>query len=177
MSDPGPGAPPPPSQPSLPPAQPSLPPAAPPPPSPGGPPGYGGAAYPGGPAAYGGPGWPAPPEAGTGKNRIVAIVLALFLGWIGIHKFYLGRVGLGILYLIFFWTGIPGFIAWIESILYLATSDETWAMKYGGPIERSNGVAIGCLWLLALLPILSIVFVIFLVPLVFLGGQVSTVYR
>ena len=109
---------------------------------------------------------------GPGKSRVVAALLALFLGWLGIHKFYLGKRVLGVIYLVFFWTGIPGLIAWVEAITYLATSDESWAQKHGGPVAKSNGAAIGCLWALALLPLLSILAI---VALIFLGSQVSTV--
>ncbi|RZH02470.1 hypothetical protein EXE00_19205 [Acinetobacter pittii] len=42
-----------------------------------------------------------------------------------------GRVGQGILYLIFCWTFIPAIIAFIEGILYLCSSDEDFAKKYG----------------------------------------------
>lgn len=65
------------------------------------------------------------------KNRIVAAVLALFLGGFGIHKFYLGRIGWGVIYLLFCWTFIPGIVAFIEFIIYLCTSDEDFARKYG----------------------------------------------
>ncbi len=51
----------------------------------------------------------------TKKNPTTAVLLALFLGGLGIHKFYLGQTGLGILYLIFCWTYIPSFIALIEA--------------------------------------------------------------
>jgi TM2 domain-containing membrane protein YozV len=44
-------------------------------------------------------------------------VLALLLGGLGIHKFYAGHIGLGILYLLFCWTGIPAVIALVEFIL------------------------------------------------------------
>lgn len=64
------------------------------------------------------------------KNKIVAFVLAWFLGGFGIHKFYLGQVGLGILYLLFFWTFIPAFVAFIEGIIYLTTDDQAFAAKY-----------------------------------------------
>jgi len=65
------------------------------------------------------------------KNKIVAGVLALFLGGIGIHKFYLGKSEQGVLYLVFCWTFIPGIIALIEGIIYLAMSDEEFERKYG----------------------------------------------
>ena len=65
------------------------------------------------------------------KSRIAAILLAFFLGGFGVHKFYLGRVGQGILYLIFFWTLIPAIIAFVEFIIYLTMSDEAFAHKYG----------------------------------------------
>ncbi|MGC1305745.1 MAG: NINE protein [Phormidesmis sp.] len=34
------------------------------------------------------------------KDKTVAALLAIFLGWIGIHKFYLGQNGKGLVYLI-----------------------------------------------------------------------------
>ncbi|WP_345831198.1 NINE protein [Erwinia sp. HDF1-3R] len=65
------------------------------------------------------------------KSRIAAALLAFFLGAFGVHKFYLGRVGQGFLYLIFCWTFIPALIAFFEFIIYLCTSDENFAKKYG----------------------------------------------
>lgn len=69
--------------------------------------------------------------ASNGKSRIAAALFAFFLGGFGGHKFYLGQIGQGILYLIFFWTFIPAFIAFIEFILLLAMSDEKFNLKYG----------------------------------------------
>ena len=69
--------------------------------------------------------------SGGSRSRVVAAVFALLLGWIGIHKFYLGRTGQGIVYLLFFWTWIPGIIGFIEGIIYLTMSDENFARKYG----------------------------------------------
>lgn len=73
------------------------------------------------------------PQADVGgrKSRVVAIVLALLLGGIGGHKFYLGRIGWGILYLIFCWTFIPAIAAFIEAIIYITMSDAAFAKKYG----------------------------------------------
>ncbi|EFD9636667.1 NINE protein [Escherichia coli] len=65
------------------------------------------------------------------KSRIAAALLAFFLGGFGVHKFYLGKIGQGFLYLIFCWTFIPAIIAFIEFIIYLCDSDENFARKYG----------------------------------------------
>jgi len=48
------------------------------------------------------------------RDEVVGVLLALFLGGIGIHHFYLRRNGLGILYVLFCWTMIPCFIAFFE---------------------------------------------------------------
>lgn len=66
----------------------------------------------------------------TTKNKTTAGVLALLLGGIGVHKFYLGQTGLGILYLVFFWTFIPAIVAFVEGIILLTMSDDTFADKY-----------------------------------------------
>lgn len=66
----------------------------------------------------------------TSKSRIAAALLAFFLGGIGIHKFYLGRWGQGLLYLLFCWTFIPALISLIEFIIYLFMSDERFSEKY-----------------------------------------------
>ncbi|MHB1484824.1 MAG: TM2 domain-containing protein [Saccharofermentanales bacterium] len=64
------------------------------------------------------------------KSKITAGLLALFLGGLGIHKFYLNRAGLGILYLLFCWTYIPTIISAIEGIIYFTTSDKEFYNKY-----------------------------------------------
>lgn len=48
------------------------------------------------------------------KEEIIGVLLALFLGGFGIHKFYLRQNTAGIFYLIFCWTGIPAIIAFFE---------------------------------------------------------------
>lgn len=67
----------------------------------------------------------------NGKSKVAAALLALFLGGIGAHKFYLGRIGMGILYLLFCWTFIPAIVSFIEFIVLLAMSEETFDRKYG----------------------------------------------
>ena len=64
------------------------------------------------------------------KNRLIAALLAFFLGTIGIHKFYLGKTFTGILYLVFCWTGIPSLISFFEAIILLCSSDESFERKY-----------------------------------------------
>jgi hypothetical protein len=67
----------------------------------------------------------------SGRSRVGAALFALLLGGIGIHKFYLGKVGQGVLYLLFFWTFIPLVVSLIEGIIYLTMTDEAFAAKYG----------------------------------------------
>lgn len=69
------------------------------------------------------PAWPV-------KNKVAAGLLAIFLGGLGVHKFYLGKIGMGILYLCFCWTGIPALIGFIEGILYLCSNDENFQLKH-----------------------------------------------
>lgn len=68
------------------------------------------------------PAWPI-------KNKIVAAVLAILLGGLGVHKFYLGQTGKGILYVLFCWTCIPAFVGFIEGILYLVSNDHNFQVK------------------------------------------------
>lgn len=67
----------------------------------------------------------------NGKSRITAALFAFFLGGFGAHKFYLGQVGVGFIYILFFWTLIPALIAFIEFIIFLTMTDEAFIEKYG----------------------------------------------
>lgn len=69
------------------------------------------------------PSWPI-------KNKVVAGILGIFLGGIGVHKFYMGKIGMGILYLCFCWTGIPAIVGFIEGIVYLCSNDENFQLKH-----------------------------------------------
>lgn len=51
------------------------------------------------------------------REEVIGVLLALFLGSFGLHHFYLHRNGLGILYLVFSWTGIPALLGFIEAFL------------------------------------------------------------
>lgn len=43
---------------------------------------------------------PPPPLSGDRKSKIVAALLGIFLGWAGVHRFYLGYTTLGIIQLV-----------------------------------------------------------------------------
>ena len=77
-------------------------------------------------AVSAGPSYVRPP-----KSRGAAIILAFLLGGVGAHKFYLGRSGWGVIYLLFCWTFIPGIVAFIEGIMYALGSEEAFHLKYG----------------------------------------------
>ena len=51
-----------------------------------------------------------------GKVQLVALILCLFLGLIGVHRFYLGYTGMGVLYI--FTLGLFG-IGWIIDLILL----------------------------------------------------------
>ena len=65
-----------------------------------------------------------------GRNKVVAGLLAIFLGILGIHKFYLGQTIWGIIYLLFCWTYIPFWIGLAEGVIYLLMSNEDFDEKY-----------------------------------------------
>lgn len=65
------------------------------------------------------------------RNRAVALLLALFLGVLGVHRFYAGKIGTGLLY--FFTGGLFG-IGYLVDILQIALGSFT--DNYGLPIRR-----------------------------------------
>lgn len=73
------------------------------------------------------------------KSKVVACLLAFFLGGFGIHKFYLGYNKAGIVMLLitmfgFIFFGIPGAVIWliafIEGIIYISKSDQDFFETY-----------------------------------------------
>lgn len=59
------------------------------------------------------------------KDRVIAGLLAIFLGWLGVHKFYLGYHKEGVIMLIiaFFTLGsVSAIMSLIEGIIYLTKS-------------------------------------------------------
>jgi serine/threonine protein kinase len=59
---------------------------------------------------------------GNQKSRAIAIILAFFGGWVGLHKFYLGQTGWGIAYFMFSWTYIPALLGIAEGIYLINIS-------------------------------------------------------
>ncbi|MBQ4066717.1 MAG: TM2 domain-containing protein [Clostridia bacterium] len=64
------------------------------------------------------------------KNKMVAALLAFFLGAIGAHHFYLGQTKIGVIKLIFFWTYIPTFLGIFDAIKLFVMSDDAFCSKY-----------------------------------------------
>ncbi len=64
------------------------------------------------------------------KKQLNAVLLALFGGIFGLHKFYLGRPIAGVLYAIFFWAFIPALLSLIDIYLLLFLSEENFNRKY-----------------------------------------------
>lgn len=75
-----------------------------------------------------------------GKNKVIAGLLAIFLGWLGIHKFYLGYNKEGIIMILISLigglitcgavSGIVSIIALIEGIIYITKTDDEFYQLY-----------------------------------------------
>lgn len=92
------------------------------------------------------------PEAGTvtgtpqrqapanDRNKIVAALLAFFFGVFGIHRFYLGRNGSGVLMLVISATlfGLAITVLWslIDTVRYLVMSDAEFDHRYARTFAR-----------------------------------------
>jgi len=70
-------------------------------------------------------------QNGIGKKWLTTLLLAVFLGWLGIHRFYVGKIGTGILW--FLTLGISG-IGWIIDIIFILTGQ--FKDKKGNYIKR-----------------------------------------
>ena len=76
----------------------------------------------------------APAADGNDRNKYVAALLAFLVGPLGIHRFYLGRIGSAIAMLLLSFT-IVGLIvsvpwAFIDMIRYLVMSDREFEARY-----------------------------------------------
>jgi TM2 domain-containing membrane protein YozV len=66
------------------------------------------------------------------KDKNTAAILALFMGTIGVHKFYLGRIGAGILYLVFSLTFIPTVLGLIDFFVLALMDQDEFNRRYNG---------------------------------------------
>ncbi|MBX9568780.1 MAG: TM2 domain-containing protein [Candidatus Obscuribacterales bacterium] len=69
-------------------------------------------------------------ELADGKKQSTACLLALTLGWCGGHKFYLGEIVAGWIYLLWFWTLVPLLLSLYEAMLLSQMSLTTFNMSY-----------------------------------------------
>jgi len=73
------------------------------------------------------------------KSKKTATILAFpILGSLGIHKFYLGKIGQGIMYFIFSFLLIPAIISLFEFISYLSMSIEKFDTKFNPEFSYYN---------------------------------------
>ena len=95
-----------------------------------------------------------------GADKTAMALLAFFLGGFGAHKFYVGKYGQGIFYILFCWTGIPGLIAFVEFIIYLCTPREEIAQKYtskgAGPVVAVVACFFGFIFIVGILAAIAI---------------------
>ncbi|MBO5822038.1 MAG: SEL1-like repeat protein, partial [Lentisphaeria bacterium] len=74
------------------------------------------------------------------KSRTTYLMLGILFGGLGIHNFYLGRTGIGIVQLLLCWTGISSLWALID--LFVVKKDSQGRQL--GPVNMKNvGIAIG----------------------------------
>ena len=74
------------------------------------------------------------------RDEVIGILLALFLGGLGVHHFYLRNTGLGILYVCFSWTPIPWILGFIECFFMPSRVREFNAIQAAG-IAAALGIA------------------------------------
>ena len=69
----------------------------------------------------------------TKQKKLIAALLAIFLGWVGAHKFYLGYMKAGIIQLVVTLVtcgSIGSIVGLIEGIMYLVKSDDEFEATY-----------------------------------------------
>jgi TM2 domain-containing membrane protein YozV len=72
------------------------------------------------------------------KDKNVAGILALFLGSFGVHRFYVGQVGLGILYIflnVFFFFSF--FLSLIDAIVFFSQDKDAFDLKYNKNLYKA----------------------------------------
>ena len=67
----------------------------------------------------------------SAKSKVMAITMCIVFGWLGIHRYYVGKVGTGIIFMFTF--GLFG-IGWIHDTVKLATN--TFTDCFGLPVTK-----------------------------------------
>ena len=63
-------------------------------------------------------------------SLLYSLLLGIFFGSFGAHKFYLGKTFWGVLYLLFCWTGVPFIVGLVEGVRYIFMSQDDFFDKY-----------------------------------------------
>ena len=72
------------------------------------------------------------------KDKNAAGILALFLGWLGFHRFYLGQTGLGVVYLMFCWFPLIWVIAFVDAISLFSMDQQRFDEKYNQQLPAAQ---------------------------------------
>ena len=77
--------------------------------------------------------------AGRGKDKTTAGILGILLGGFGVHQFYLGSVGTGVILIVatLVTCGIGAILGLVEGILLLTMSDEDFNKRYNNRTPAS----------------------------------------
>ncbi|MDR1734577.1 MAG: NINE protein [Oscillospiraceae bacterium] len=70
------------------------------------------------------------PPGTKAVNKLAYGLCGIFLGSLGVHKFLAGKIGLGVVYLLFCWTGIPALVGLIEGIIGLTKESDAYGNIY-----------------------------------------------
>ncbi|WP_247235562.1 TM2 domain-containing protein [Telluribacter sp. SYSU D00476] len=72
------------------------------------------------------------------KDKNIAGLIALFLGGLGLHRFYLGQPVLAVFYLLFCWTFIPVILGFIDALVFFSESRKSFDVKYNNGAYSMN---------------------------------------
>lgn len=71
------------------------------------------------------------------RNRTLSILLSFFTGFLGLQKFYLGKVFPGLLSLLFFWTFIPLLVGFWDTIRLALMDEKSFNLKYNKTLRKT----------------------------------------